>query len=80
MTRRPDLLVIILLLVAFAAWVDLSQQIIISNPFNGNALVDKKSRSNWAWTCAAVCRCCWKPTCQPTPRSARLTCRPPSRS
>src|SRR5664280_127634 len=42
MTRRPYLtLVIILLLVAFAAWVDLSQQIIISNPFNGKALVDK---------------------------------------
>jgi len=42
MTRRPYLtLVIILLLVAFAAWVDLSQHIIISNPFNGNALVDK---------------------------------------
>jgi preprotein translocase subunit SecD len=33
--------VIILLLVAFAAWVDLSQQIIISNPFNGKAFVDK---------------------------------------
>jgi len=33
--------VIILLLVAFAAWVDLSQQIIISNPFNGKAMVDK---------------------------------------
>jgi preprotein translocase subunit SecD len=33
--------VIILLLVAFAAWVDLSQQITISNPFNGKALVDK---------------------------------------
>jgi preprotein translocase subunit SecD len=33
--------VIILLLVAFAAWVDLSQQIIISNPFNGKALVDR---------------------------------------
>jgi len=42
MTRRPYLtLVIILLLVAFAAWVDLSQQIIISNPFSGKALVDK---------------------------------------
>ena len=42
MTRRPYLtLVIILLLVAFAAWVDLSQQIIISNPFNGKAFVDK---------------------------------------
>ena len=42
MTRRPYLtLVIILLLVAFAAWVDLSQQITISNPFNGKALVDK---------------------------------------
>jgi preprotein translocase subunit SecD len=33
--------VIILLLVAFAAWVDLSQRITISNPFNGKALVDK---------------------------------------
>ena len=42
MTRRPYLtLVIILLLVAFAAWVDLSQQITISNPFNGKTLVDK---------------------------------------
>ncbi len=42
MTRRPYLtLVIILLLVAFAAWVDLSQQIIISNPFNGKALVER---------------------------------------
>jgi len=42
MTRRPYLtLVIILLLVAFAAWVDLSKQIIISNPFNGKALVDR---------------------------------------
>ncbi len=42
MTRRPYLtLVIILLLVAFAAWVDLSQQIMISNPFNGQALVNK---------------------------------------
>jgi len=42
MTRRPYLtLVIILLLVAFAAWVDVSQRITISNPFNGKALVDK---------------------------------------
>ena len=39
MTRRPYLtLVIILLLVAFAAWVDLSKQITISNPFNGNSI------------------------------------------
>ena len=42
MTRRPYLtLVIILLLVAFAAWVDLSKQIFIANPFNGTALVDR---------------------------------------
>ena len=41
MTRRPYLtLVIILLLVAFAAWVDLSKQIIISNPFNGSTLIN----------------------------------------
>jgi preprotein translocase subunit SecD len=40
MTRRPYLtLVIILLLVAFAAWVDLSKQITISNPFNGNSFI-----------------------------------------
>jgi preprotein translocase subunit SecD len=44
MTRRPYLtLVIILLLVAFAAWVDLSKQIVISNPFNGKALVDRNT-------------------------------------
>ena len=42
MTRRPYLtLVIILLLVAFAAWVDLSKQIIISNPFNGKTLIQR---------------------------------------
>jgi preprotein translocase subunit SecD len=42
MTRRPYLtLVIILLLVAFAAWVDLSKQIIISNPFNGQAWISR---------------------------------------
>ncbi len=41
MTRRPYLtLVIILLLVVFAAWVDLSNQIIISNPFNGSTLIN----------------------------------------
>jgi preprotein translocase subunit SecD len=42
MTRRPYLtLVIILLLVAVAAWVDLSKQIIISNPFNGSPLINR---------------------------------------
>ena len=42
MTRRPYLtLVIILLLVAFAAWVDLNQQIFISNPFNGKTLIQR---------------------------------------
>ncbi len=41
MTRRPYLwLVIILILVAFAAWIDLSKQIIISNPFNGSILIN----------------------------------------
>ncbi|MGB8213794.1 MAG: protein translocase subunit SecD [Anaerolineales bacterium] len=41
MTRRPYLtLVIILLLVAFAAWVDLSNQITITNPFNGQTLIN----------------------------------------
>ena len=44
MTRRPYLtLVIILLLVAFAAWVDLSKQINISNPFNGNSFVNRNT-------------------------------------
>jgi preprotein translocase subunit SecD len=42
MTRRPYLwLVITLLLVAFAAWVDLSKQIVITNPFNNTMLVNK---------------------------------------
>ena len=42
MTRRPYLtLVIILLLVAFAVWVDLSKQINISNPFNGKTLITR---------------------------------------
>jgi preprotein translocase subunit SecD len=40
MTRRPYLtLVIILLLVALALWVDLSKQITITNPFNSKTLV-----------------------------------------
>jgi len=43
MTRRPYLsLVIILLLVALASWVDLSKQITIVNPLNGKTLVDRK--------------------------------------
>jgi preprotein translocase subunit SecD len=42
MTRRPYLsLVMILLLVALASWVDLSKQITIVNPFNSKPLVDR---------------------------------------
>jgi preprotein translocase subunit SecD len=44
MTRHPyRTLVIILLIVAFAAWVDLSKQINISNPFNGKSLVNRNT-------------------------------------
>ena len=44
MTRRPyTTLVIILLLVAFAAWVDLSKQINISNPFNGKPFINRNT-------------------------------------
>jgi preprotein translocase subunit SecD len=44
MTRRPYVtLVIILLLVAFAAWIDLSKQINISNPFNGSTWINRNS-------------------------------------
>jgi len=44
MTRRPYLtLVIILLIVAFAAWVDLSKQINITNPFNSKPLISRNS-------------------------------------
>ncbi len=42
MTRHPyRTLVIILLIVAFAAWVDLSKQINITNPFNGKTLINR---------------------------------------
>lgn len=42
MTRRPYLmLVLILILVAFALWIDLSNQITITNPFNQTALVER---------------------------------------
>lgn len=42
MTRRPYLtLVIILLLVAFALWVDLSKQITITNPFNSKTILNR---------------------------------------
>jgi len=42
MTRRPYLwLVIILLLVAVAIWVDVSKQITITNPFNSKTLVSR---------------------------------------
>lgn len=42
MTRRPYLsLVIILLLVALASWVDLSKQITVVNPFSSKPLVDR---------------------------------------
>jgi preprotein translocase subunit SecD len=44
MTRRPYLtLAIILLIAAFAVWVDLSKQINISNPFTGKTLVNRNS-------------------------------------
>lgn len=42
MTRRPYLmLVLILVLVAFALWIDLSNQITITNPFNQTALIQR---------------------------------------
>ncbi len=42
MTRRPYVtLVIILLIVAFALWVDLSKQITISNPVTSKAIVNR---------------------------------------
>jgi preprotein translocase subunit SecD len=42
MSRRPYLtLVIILVLVAFALWVDLSKQITITNPFNQTTIVQR---------------------------------------
>jgi preprotein translocase subunit SecD len=42
MNRRPYLmLVLILVLVAFALWIDLSSQITIINPFNQQALIDR---------------------------------------
>jgi preprotein translocase subunit SecD len=44
MTRRPYLtLVIILLIVAFAAWVDLSKQITITNPLNGKVVSSRNT-------------------------------------
>ncbi len=44
MTRRPYLtLVIILIIVAFAAWVDLSKQIVITNPLNGNIISSRST-------------------------------------
>jgi preprotein translocase subunit SecD len=44
MTRRPYLtLVIILLIVAFAAWVDLSKQINITNPLNGKTIASRNT-------------------------------------
>jgi preprotein translocase subunit SecD len=42
MNRRPYvMLVLILILVAFALWIDLSSQITILNPFNQQSLVDR---------------------------------------
>jgi preprotein translocase subunit SecD len=44
MTRHPyRTLVIILLIVAFAAWVDLSKQINVSNPFNGKSFINRNT-------------------------------------
>ena len=44
MTRRPYVtLVIILVLVVFAAWVDLSKQINISNPFNSASFISRNT-------------------------------------
>ena len=42
MTRRPYLmLMLILILVAFALWIDLSDQVTIINPFNQQTIVDR---------------------------------------
>jgi preprotein translocase subunit SecD len=42
MTRRPYLmLALILVLLAFALWIDLSNQVTILNPFNQQAIVDR---------------------------------------
>jgi preprotein translocase subunit SecD len=44
MTRHPYItLVIILLIVAFAGWVDLSKHIYITNPLNSKTLVDRNT-------------------------------------
>src|SRR5512137_1866591 len=44
MTRHPYItLVIILLIVAFAGWVDLSKHIFITNPFNSKTLVNRNT-------------------------------------
>ncbi|MFH2038699.1 MAG: protein translocase subunit SecD [Chloroflexota bacterium] len=42
MTRRPYvMLVLILVLIAFALWIDLSSQVTILNPFNQQSIVDR---------------------------------------
>ncbi|HKZ43829.1 MAG TPA: protein translocase subunit SecD [Anaerolineales bacterium] len=42
MTRRPYLmLALILVLIAFALWIDLSNQVTIMNPFNQQAIIDR---------------------------------------
>ena len=42
MTRRPYLmLTLILVLVAFALWIDLSNQVTINNPFNQSTIIDR---------------------------------------
>ena len=42
MTRRPYvMLALILVLVAFALWIDLSNQVTIVNPFNQQTIVDR---------------------------------------
>ena len=42
MTRRPyTMLVIVIILIALASWVDFSKQITIVNPFNQNTIIDR---------------------------------------
>jgi len=64
MSRSRNIwLVVIILLIAFSLWVDLSKNISIANPTNDKCLLISTPISALDWICAADFRLCFKPMC-----------------
>ena len=69
-------LIFILAIATLAIWVDFSDEIKLLNPFNDLPMFQRDVIPASALTCAAACKSCLKPTCQPMRKSARIIWKP----